>query len=172
MTELLRENGMSYATLTPRLMEKGDELLYKRTMLQDRMELFSISFLEAASKFASFKALQDQGVDISKMLSVEIEAFRTVGKFTSLDATVLAFNASAAAEMFGIQLEKAGPNAYTIASRSEVRGIAVDLETARTKALSKEKSLWQFVRSVLEASKNTQGYVSAAKDGGTDGQKR
>jgi hypothetical protein len=122
ITELLREHEVNYAVLTPRLSEKSDERLYKRTMLQDSMELFSISFLEAAAKLASLDTLREQGVDPAKTLRSELRAFQAVGEFKTMDEAVIAFNGSTAAQLFGIQLKKIGPSAYQIEKRSEVRG--------------------------------------------------
>jgi len=46
MSDLFRENSVSYGIVTPRLSEKSDERLYRSTMLQDGKQNFELSFVE------------------------------------------------------------------------------------------------------------------------------
>ncbi|MDD5226142.1 MAG: hypothetical protein PHV97_03025, partial [Candidatus Omnitrophica bacterium] len=108
MSDLFRENAISYGIVTPRLSEKSDEHLYRTTMLQGREQLFSISYLEMAAKLMPLLAQVDQGVDVSETLATIFAQFMKEGKFSDMDEALGVFNQSVAAKAQGINLENKG----------------------------------------------------------------
>ena len=75
MTDLFREHNISYGVLTPRLMEKSDEHLYRDAMLQDQQQLFDISYLELSNGLNDLATQVEMGVNPGKKFSVLIKNF-------------------------------------------------------------------------------------------------
>jgi hypothetical protein len=93
MSDLFRENAVSYGIVTPRLSEKSDENLYQKIMLQNEQVPFSLSYLEAAPHLADLVTIENQGLVPVKSLKPILKQFISVGNFGSLDsAAVSAFN--------------------------------------------------------------------------------
>ena len=107
MSDLFRENAVSYGIVTPRLSEKSNENLYRTNMLQNREYLFSISNLEMAAKLMPLIAQHAQGVDIDAVFAVILNAMMKAGA-ENIDAVVLLFNQSDLAKMNRITLVRAG----------------------------------------------------------------
>ncbi len=76
MTDLFREHNISYGVLTPRLMEKSNEKLYRDTMLQNEQQLFSLSYLELASRLTSYTTQIAQGRKPTESLAKILAAYR------------------------------------------------------------------------------------------------
>jgi len=102
MSDLFRENAISYGIVTPRLSEKSDERFYRTTMLQDRKHLFSVSYLEMASKLMRDAALAAQGIRLGQVYAVIFNAMMKAGT-TDIDA-VATFNRSELAKRKHISL--------------------------------------------------------------------
>ncbi len=103
MSDLFRENAISYGIVTPRLSEKSDENLYRVAMLQDREHLFSISYLEMASKLMSDGVLAAQGIRPEEVYAVILGAMSRVGD-KNIAGVVEIFNQSELAVKKGITL--------------------------------------------------------------------
>ena len=108
VTDLFREHNVSYGVLTPRLMEKSDEKMYRNTMLQNEQQLFSISYLELALKLQSPEVFDAQGFVSIERLGTEWKNFMKVGHFTDVQAAIDVFNVSVAATKASIKLSLAG----------------------------------------------------------------
>ncbi|MFA5390813.1 MAG: hypothetical protein WC331_05235 [Candidatus Omnitrophota bacterium] len=102
MSDLFRENAISYGIVTPRLSEKSDEKFYRATMLQDREHLFSVSYLEMASKLMSDGVLAAQGIRLEEVYAVILNAMMKAGT-TDIDE-VATFNRSELAKSKHISL--------------------------------------------------------------------
>jgi hypothetical protein len=108
VTDLFREHNVSYGVLTPRLMEKSDDKMYRNTMLQNEQQLFSISYLELAAKLQPIADLEAQGFDPVKILGTEWANFLKVGRFENIESAIKAFNDSVAATKASLKLNLAG----------------------------------------------------------------
>lgn len=110
MTDLFREHGISYGVLTPRLMEKSNEKLYRRGMLQNEEQLFSLSYLEMVSRLTSYGAQIAQGRKPTESLGKILAAFRSKlpKEFATGQGVADAFNGALAAKAAKIRLEYLG----------------------------------------------------------------
>ena len=112
MTDLFREHNISYGVLTPRLMEKSDEKMYRSAMLQNEQQLFSISMLEMAAACQDPNTLKLMGVDFSRRITQLIANFQKVGHWT-VEEAVAEFNA---------QMEAHGKNMRIISDGKDADG--------------------------------------------------
>ncbi|MFH0984577.1 MAG: hypothetical protein V1882_03465 [Candidatus Omnitrophota bacterium] len=145
MTDLFREHNISYGVLTPRLMEKSDEKLYRNTMLQNEKQLFTISYLELANGATSLATRKDQGFDPSKELGDLIKAFRSKlpKEYATGQGVADAFNGSIAAKAFGITLEfqpektseTTGIDTYKVKGLQKFEGIEVPVSRSEARSL-------------------------------------
>ncbi len=103
VSEILRQNEISYGILTPRLSEKSDEKLYRTAMLQNQPRLFDVSYLEMASKLMPLIAEVAQGVSIGDVYAVILNAMAKVGE-TDIDSVIAIFNDSLVAAKNGIRI--------------------------------------------------------------------
>ena len=110
MSDLFRENAVSYGIVTPRLSEKSDENLYRTNMLQNQNYLFSISNLEMAAKLMPLIAQYAQGVNINAVYEVILNAMMKVGE-KNIDEVVRLFNESHLVIDNKITLVRAGNDA-------------------------------------------------------------
>ena len=109
MTDLFREHEISYGVLTPRLMEKSDDKMYRSTMLQNEEQLFSISYLELANSFNRLATLAKQGLNPGKKLSPQIREFwKKLPAGTTGAGVAEAFNLSIAAQEQSLDDETKG----------------------------------------------------------------
>ena len=93
MSDLFRENAVSYGIVTPRLSEKSDEGLYRKIMLQDEQVPFNLSYLEAAPHLADLVTIENQGLVPVESLKSILKQFINVGNFGNLnEAAIRAFN--------------------------------------------------------------------------------
>jgi|GEM_PF-4948220 len=130
ITELLREHEVSYGTLTPRLIEKSDESLYRSVMLQNKAGVFELSYLEAVSRLESFKVQQQQlgEAEVLGNLKPILRAIGYAGNFGDITGAINIFNQSVYATEAGIRIvpakigEKNGKPVYQVIRRSEQRG--------------------------------------------------
>ncbi|MBU9888492.1 MAG: hypothetical protein KTQ49_01315, partial [Candidatus Omnitrophica bacterium] len=106
MTDLFREHEVNYGVLTPRLMERSDEQLYRTVMLQNKASLFELSYLEAAlrSMPPGAYATQVGEEEFMNSLSALITAIGHVGGVGTSQAIEI-FNQSKFAEDAGIRIE-------------------------------------------------------------------
>lgn len=68
MSDLFRDNAISYGIVTPRLSEKSDENLYQKVMLQNREYPFSVSYLEQAIKAGPITNQPNPAVAVAMLL--------------------------------------------------------------------------------------------------------
>ena len=106
ITDLLREHQISYGILTPRLLEKSDEKLYRSVMLQNKQSTFELSYLESVSRLIKFADQEEQlgKKQVLQYLKPVLRAIGYAGKFGSLTAAIEFFNASRYAEDANIQI--------------------------------------------------------------------
>ncbi len=104
MTQLLRENEVSYGVLTPRLMEKSNENLYRTVMLQNRPAPFEVSYLEAKSILQSWAA-QSKQVGIIDLKPILL-AIGKAGNLGDVAEAIEIFNNSDFAKDAGIKIER------------------------------------------------------------------
>ncbi|HOW87447.1 MAG TPA: class I SAM-dependent methyltransferase [Candidatus Omnitrophota bacterium] len=94
MSDLFRENAVSYGIVTPRLSERSNEGLYRRIMFQDEHVPFNLSYLEAAPHLADLATIENQGLVPLDSLKPILKQFIDVGNFGNLnEAAIAAFNA-------------------------------------------------------------------------------
>ena len=80
MSDIFRENQISYGILTPRLSEKSDESLYRNSMLQRGPGIFDTSTIELFSKMLPPDVLKSMGANPDRVfgqnlgLSLELTA--------------------------------------------------------------------------------------------------
>lgn len=86
MSDLFRENDVSYGILTPRLSEKIDEKLYRASMLQNRDYPFSVSYLAAALKMVSPESFEAEGGNLAKLFEDYIAAVSQIGNVATDEA--------------------------------------------------------------------------------------
>jgi hypothetical protein len=147
MSDLFRENAVSYGIVTPRLSEKSNESLYRKIMLQDEKVPFSLSYLEVAPHLADLVTIENQGLVPVDSLKGILKVFISVGNFGSLNAAAIAaFNSITTGPTYKgvkVTLELKENNMVKVnvapsakaqaAKRSEVRAsVALNLANVRT----------------------------------------
>jgi hypothetical protein len=75
MSDLFRENAISYGIVTPRLSEKSDENLYQKVMLQNRQYPFEVSYVERALDALNNKTLDALGVRSELRAATKLAVF-------------------------------------------------------------------------------------------------
>ncbi len=147
MSDLFRENSISYGIVTPRLSEKSDEGLYRATMLQDREHLFSISYIEMVSKMLNINVLISNGVDAGKLYAGLIDVAAKMDN-ASIPKTVAEFNKSPLALKNNIVLAMQvnaqgevlkgadGLPVYKIVNRGDVTRVEVPLQEGQVGGVS------------------------------------
>ncbi|MFA7255789.1 MAG: hypothetical protein WC133_06805, partial [Candidatus Omnitrophota bacterium] len=106
MSDLFRENAISYGIVTPRLSEKSNENLYQKVMLQNRQYPFEVSYLEAAIKAGPLSGQPNPG----EVVGTYLDMMMGIGAMTLPDA-VKVFSNSQCAVRNEIRTEMVGPNA-------------------------------------------------------------
>lgn len=107
MTDLFQEHEVSYGVLTPRLMEKSDEKMYRSVMLQNKASLFELSYLEAALRLLPPGAYEAQVGEKELMQSLDaiLRAVGYAGDFGAPAQAIEVVNGSIYAKAAGIQIK-------------------------------------------------------------------
>ncbi len=130
ITDLLREHQVSYGILTPRLLEKSDENLYRSVMLQNKQSTFELSYLEAVSRLQGYLAQGGQVGEVEVVASLEavLRAIGHAGDLGNIADAIKIFNESSYAINGKIQIDpnpisndEKGRPVYQVLHRSEAR---------------------------------------------------
>ncbi|HOE68124.1 MAG TPA: hypothetical protein PLH16_00500, partial [Candidatus Omnitrophota bacterium] len=70
MSDIFRENEISYGILTPRLSEKSDEKLYRSSMLQRGSTIFDTATIELFSKMLSADVIEAMGANAMRAFAL------------------------------------------------------------------------------------------------------
>ena len=146
MSDMFRENAVSYGIVTPRLAEKSDENLYRSIMMHKNVGAFDVSYMDAviAMEPAKNKVLQGGLEEVAADVTLVFRQFRTQlaakGIVLDMDAAVEAFKKTKAGKKFlapeadgkSVVIAKVGPEQYQLKS-SEAKGfrpwgVAVEAE--------------------------------------------
>ncbi len=97
MSDMFRENAVSYGIVTPRLSEKSDENMYRSIMLQKNNSTFDISYLEARSRMINYDAQRRQTgrIDVTRIF----QEFMKIVRETDLAKAVEHYRGTVAYEM-------------------------------------------------------------------------
>ena len=154
MSDLFRENSISYGIVTPRLSEKSNENLYQKIMLQNENFPFSVSYLENALNALPIEEWIRLGVLPSERIARDL-ATVTKNFEVKLGEAVMLFNASKRAVDAGIALSidvkatresKDGRPVYKIiprvmgTKRGEITRIPLDQARPVTPAVGAQES--------------------------------
>ena len=126
MSDLFRENAVSYGIVTPRLSEKSDENLYRNIMMHKNIGLFDVSYMDAVIKMQSLREKIRQG-DIEEGaddVSLVMTKFAQGAGIVELADAVEAFLATAEGQRFlgdEFTIKMEGSDKCRLVPRSEVR---------------------------------------------------
>ncbi len=127
MSDLFRDNAVSYGIVTPRLSEKSNENLYRSLMLHKNVGTFDISYLDAVITMEPLKAKILQGgfsegaASVTKVMKIFMKSAGL--EKSGLDVAVKAFKQTQSGKSFlgdSFDIVKEGKQ-YKLVARAEAR---------------------------------------------------